>query len=501
MTLDGDLTPFETITAPNPPPPQPTYPIELVLDPAAAARIARLPGLVRTAPTRPTTLVWHDDQDGTLAAQGLALVRDGNTWRLQAMQPGADRNWPPCTPPPMLSEGNVADLSPTPPFDAAPVAGFQGKRAVFQDDTVQLILLQGTLRGLFDDRPACRVDLSGPIPAVMAWLDRLTDISAQVPRASLAAEALAAAKGRKSPARHLGVPTVAGETALSDGLALIVTHLLDALLHWVDEFRRDRRPEAVHQARVAIRRLRSALSLYRRAFPAPELTELAAALRLCAARLGNARDWDVFLAETGTQLAMASDDARIGALIRGTERQRRTAYADLDAYLASADFNRIELRLGAAASLRPWERDAPADTLHLPTVDFAATALTRRLRHVRRRGRRLDTLPVAELHELRKDCKRLRYAAEFFAPAFASSFAQSKEVKTFVKRLSVLQEQLGRLNDAAVAGSLMGQLGRVGRGFAGGVVEGWAAAAAVPARQRIEKSWKRFKDVSPFWIR
>ncbi len=498
MTRDVETDTPELPAAMASPPAAVLRPLEFLLDPAAAALIGRLPGLVRTAPSRPAALVWHDDQDGTLAAQGFALMRDGQTWSMQAIEPGAAYDWPPCSPPPPLGEGAVADLSPTPPFDAAPVAGFAGRRAVYADEAVQVTVLHGTLRGLFDDRPACRVDLTGPAPALMQWIDRLAECRAAVPRASLAAEALAAAKGRRLPARHLGAPSVTGDTALSDGLARIVGHLLDTLLYWADEFRRERRPEPVHQARVAIRRLRSALSLYRRALPAPELTELAASLRACAARLGEARDWDVFLAETGAQLAaMAANDGRIGALLRGAERQRQAAYVALDAYLDGPEFRRIELRLGAAASLRPWERDAVADAIGLPTADFAAVALTRRLRHVRRRGRRLDTLPVAELHEMRKDCKRLRYAAEFFAP----SFPDSKDVRPFVKRLSALQEQLGLLNDAAVAGHLMGQLGRLGRGFAGGVVEGWAAAACIPARGRIEQSWRRFKDVSPFWTR
>ncbi len=121
--------------------------------------------------------------------------------------------------------------------------------------------------------------------------------------------------------------------------------------------------------------------------------------------------------------------------------------------------------------------------------------LAHRAKRVRRRGRDLTSLPIPELHELRKDCKRLRYAAEFFSGGFGS-----KAVKPFVKRLATLQEELGALNDAAVAAQLVGQLGRPGRGYAGGLVEGWAGAATdASARADIAKAWKRFRATPSFW--
>ena len=116
------------------------------------------------------------------------------------------------------------------------------------------------------------------------------------------------------------------------------------------------------------------------------------------------------------------------------------------------------------------------------------------MKRVRKGGRGVAELPIPALHELRKDCKRLRYAAEFFAPSFPKG-----AVKSFTKQLAALQEELGALNDAAVASALMAQLGRAGRGYAGGIVEGWAGAAAGPARQRIRRAWKRFRAEPAFW--
>src|SRR6185312_11138030 len=121
--------------------------------------------------------------------------------------------------------------------------------------------------------------------------------------------------GAPLPPRHLGAAAVPGDWPVSDGLAHVIGHLLDVLLHWADRCRAAAEPDAVHQARVATRRLRSALSIYKRAAPSPELDALGAGLKRCASRLGAARDWDVFLDGAGARLASGDEsDPRITLL-------------------------------------------------------------------------------------------------------------------------------------------------------------------------------------------
>lgn len=489
------VAPLETAPAAALKPPEPDPTIELTLEPQDVAALARRPGITRAAAARSLRMIWLDDTEATLASAGRIVEHAGRVWQLKAFEPGHGLEWPPCDAPPMLDEAPSADaLDPKPPFDAVPVAAFEGKRHSYRMGDVAIEVLHGSLRGLLDTSPAGRLRLCGPAQAIAAALPGLAELGVGVPRAALAREALAVAKGVALPARHLGGPALDADITLSDGLSQIIGHLLDALLFWIDAYRRDAGAEAVHQSRVASRRLRSGLSLYRRAVPCDELEAANAALRECAATLGAARDWDVFVEETGTRLAGAGGDRRIAALLRAAKRRRQIAHAELAAFLAGPEFRRLELALGMAASLRPWERGSDGATLSAPTGRFAAAALERRMKHVRRRGKILDTLPPPELHEFRKDCKRLRYAAEFFAPSFPA-----KAVKPFVKRLAALQTELGTLNDAVVASNLMAELGRAGSGYAGGVVEGWASAAALPARRRIAQKWKRFRAAPPFW--
>jgi CHAD domain-containing protein len=248
--------------------------------------------------------------------------------------------------------------------------------------------------------------------------------------------------------------------------------------------------------RVATRRLRSALTVLKRVAAFPELAPLSAALRDTAARLGAARDWDVFLGGTAERIAAAfPDDPRVRALLAAARRRRHAAYAELRAYLASAAFRELEVGLACASVLRPWERqDTPDPRLQQDTAMFAGMALDHQMKRVRRAGRGLSTLPVEALHELRKDCKRLRYTAEFFLPLFPD-----KPARRFIKQLAALQEELGALNDGAVAAGLMAHLGRSERGYAAGLVGGFVAAGAMASRAHIGEAWKHFRKTPVFW--
>ena len=465
---------------------EPELKLEFLLHPDDLTALSRLPALARAGPGSPVQLRWYDDEAQTHAAQALSLLHDGGFWRVDRLEPDCQYDWPACTPAPTLSQSGDA------PFDTVPVSVFDGVSLAYRAGEATISVLHGTVRGVVETRPACRLTLTGSAAALSALLPTLFALRLSVPRASLAREALAAARGTPLPARHLGAPAIGGDVSISDGLTIIISHLLDVLLYWADTFRRQRDPEAIHQARVATRRLRSALSIYAPVTPFAELADTAAAVKRCASTLGAARDWDVFLAGTGASLAkMRGRDPRISLLLRAAARRRDATYAELADYLDGPDFRHLELSLGAATVLRPWDAGSPP---HAQTGPFALTVLTRRLKRIRRRGREIDALSIEMLHELRKDCKRLRYAAEFFAPAFPA-----KRTRPFLRWLSALQEELGNLNDNAASAHLMVQLGKAGRGYAGGMVDGMAAASALSDRAGILRGWKRFKQADPFW--
>ena len=466
--------------------------LEFSLDPANAATLPRLPAISRVGRTTPLTFELLDTTEATLRNQGAILVATPRQARLERLHAET-----PVSPPTRLAEARtisaLPDLSSTLTVITRLQATTRRLRWSGPEGTVDIHLLEARLPR--HRTPLCRLTLDGDPPALEAATQALAhQAGLAVPRATLPAELLARQSKHPLPPRALGAPQIPANTQLSDAIARIMTHLLDVMLHWAHHIPTATSPEPVHQMRVATRRLRAALSTFKSAAPCPHL---ATPTRLCATHLGAARDWDVFLGGTGAQLADAfPGDPRCTALLRTATRRRRTAYATLRDYLASPDFHGLTASLALAATLRPWDATEPAGPLSQDTALFAADALGRHHKRVHKAGRGLAHLTVPALHELRKDCKRLRYTAEFFAPLFPG-----KTTSRYLKRLALLQEELGLLNDTAAIAGLTAQLGRAERGYAAGLVEGFAAARATPGRQRIAAAWRRLKAADAFWSR
>ena len=89
---------------------------------------------------------------------------------------------------------------------------------------------------------------------------------------------------------------------------------------------------------------------------------------------------------------------------------------------------------------------------------FAADRLDRLRKRIRREGRCLATLDDEHRHEVRKDAKKLRYAAEFFVSLYPDRKAR-RRMERLLDRLEALQDKLGRLNDMAAAPELLAKLG------------------------------------------
>jgi CHAD domain-containing protein len=345
------------------------------------------------------------------------------------------------------------------------------------------------------------VTLDGEAASVAALaLDLAGTLRLSLPATSLAAEAYAV--GRSAPApRRLGPPMLPPGLSVDDAFAHVTAHLLDVILHHAGRAVAGHRPEPVHQMRVAMRRLRSAFGLFAGVTSCPEVDAAKAELRIFGAALGPARDWDVFLAGTCAEIqAIFPADRGVARMAAKASRRREAAYAALLGYLGSAEFRRLGLSLALLALRQPWRASvlvaetgpegeaAPADL-----AAFAAKALGKRLKRLLAAGTDIAALPVDDLHAIRLNGKRLRYAAEFFAPVFAG-----RETRRFLRRMTALQERLGHLNDGNVAAGLMAEIGQA-RGYAGGIVTGFVAAGGAGARGRIARSWKRFRKLEPFW--
>lgn len=203
---------------------------------------------------------------------------------------------------------------------------------------------------------------------------------------------------------------------------------------------------AIHQARVALRRLRSAVRLLgdRGDFP----SALAARLAGIARALGTARDLDVLATTTWPQIEryIPANDA-VGGLVSAA----RTLETRLRARAAEARREAVRLArdAGTAATLRELLAYAlsaePKDESKL-TASRAARLVERRCERLIEAGRKFAELEPEAQHRVRILGKRARYAVELLA-----AHLPRKRTERLARALTRLQDRLGLLNDAEVA--------------------------------------------------
>ncbi len=264
--------------------------------------------------------------------------------------------------------------------------------------------------------------------------------------------------------------------------------------------------DALHQMRVAIRRLRSAFSLFGDLVEDPLGARIRQELKEVTEPLGRARNLDVFLATIlPAERERHPDETGLLGLERQLEDERLSAYRDVDALLASDAWRMLLLDLVGWINAGPWLRDDGRGRAALrdePARVFAARELDRRRRQVKKRGRRLDELEPEERHRVRIAAKKLRYGAEFFAALYPGKKA-GKRHASFGKALSNLQDELGALNDIATGHEIVRDLADVPIGastlFAAGMT-----AADIEARSRklleaAAEAHEDLVDTKPFW--
>jgi len=178
-------------------------------------------------------------------------------------------------------------------------------------------------------------------------------------------------------------------------------------------------------------------------------------------------------------------------------RRRRQLSGIARKAVATPRFQQLLLALGAFfATLARAPGSAPAPTL---ARDWIGPVLQQRHNKLSRRARRIHRVGAADRHRARVAAKRLRYAAEFFAPLFSA-----KRAEAYIAALSKLQSVLGRLNDFEIAGKLLDEIapaddGAPGVAHAIGIVRGWLAASVAPELKRLRKASRAFAKCEPFW--
>ncbi len=171
-------------------------------------------------------------------------------------------------------------------------------------------------------------------------------------------------------------------------------------------------PVAIHQMRVGLRRVRSAIKMFRPLIECEATREVDRNIRDLARVLGGLRDVDVLLADIVGPLIECSSKIGLSSLcsLLGVVRDNRRK--EVQSELSNGKWSGLQLQLAMlpttfACGVGEAEREA----LSRPIGKISKKLLGRLWRRIKRRSARLDELDVAERHEMRKDLKILRYAS------------------------------------------------------------------------------------------
>jgi len=503
--------------------------LKLLISPDDLNRIRRHPLLTRggRGATRKLRTIYFDTPDLDLRRRGVALRvrRDGRRW-VQTIksggsaQGGLQRR--------LEVESRVS--GPRPDFLAIREEGlarlFSSKqrreqlKAVFVTEisrttcllrpapgtVIEACIDHGRVRAGDRVEPVCELELelkSGAVSELYRFALQLLDqISLRVGIRSKAERGYALCRNERLLPVKAHRPALRRDMSVGDAFKEIVWTTLGHMQANERGVLVTHNPEFLHQVRVSLRRLRSALGLFAKVLRGPELTSFWSEFKWLAGILGRARDWDVFMTETLPQVQRENrDDRDLAILAKQGERARSSARRRLREALVSQRYLSLMLKFCAWLAGEEWlatRKGAVRRVLHRSVPHFAAGILEHRYARVKKRGRGLKSLSVAELHRLRIAIKKLRYAAAFF-----STLYDSRRTAGILAQTRRLQDILGTINDAATVPRLIKTaIDRAARGperKPGEIVVRWSDDRARRLRPTLLTVWNRFRHVKRFW--
>ena len=318
----------------------------------------------------------------------------------------------------------------------------------FGESLIELAIDRGTIDSQGRKQPICEVELellSGQVDDIFGLTRRLQENIDLTPAIASKAE-----RGYKLFADTPEQPFRAKAASLSAELTPVEAFRSIAL-GCLEHFQRNEKglldgsdPEFVHQARVALRRLRSAIKLFAPVLPPEFVTAYGQTWQTLACALGDARNWDVFLSETLPPIQAAfPDNADLRRLRNEGKRRAKGARQAINRLLTGREYPRLLVEFTAAIY-------ALSDIQPIPLDDFARDRIRSHTKRARKLAQAHATLNTAERHRMRICFKKLRYSLEFF-----EALLPKKRLAAYLAALSQLQDELGLINDQITAGELL----------------------------------------------
>lgn len=252
--------------------------------------------------------------------------------------------------------------------------------------------------------------------------------------------------------------------------------------------------EGVHQMRVGLTRLRSALRSFGPYAGASWIGELEADAQSLCRTVGHLRDADVLIEDIYAPVAEdATHVPGFPQLLEALKAHREATHKEVRPSLAKGVWPRLLFTVALGPHLLD-QGGAPDEAIEA----IAGEIMETRWKKVRNYGERLAGLDLEERHSMRKAMKKLRYNAEFFQSLYG------KRAQTFIERLKKMQQLFGVINDVRMAHRLIDisleACGRNGAPLAAaGYILGRHEAHAPLVWRKAKREWKRFEETAGFW--
>jgi triphosphatase len=470
--------------------------IKLDIDPANASRLAELPSFSGDAEHQRQVSVYFDTPKSKLRRNGWVLrVRQVGDRFVQTIK----RSGP--SPIPVDREeweAEVGGLEPdlkaiakTPLGDLVKPRQFNQLSAVCRCDVDRATRMiangKGTFEltydeGLVEAKEACEpiheleLELKeGDLPALLASARKIVrQAPVKIGVLTKSERGFALADERRNQSAKATPVILGASMSVAQGFSTVAAGCLKHFRMNEPLLIAERDAEALHQLRVSIRRLRSALWLFRPALRDTRQVEFQDQLRRFTRELGAARNIDVILATLSL-----NDPAR-----SHLEDDRNRLYTKIIRKLDTRSFRLFIFDLFAWMQSGKWRANKKACD---PLMPFAIRRLDRLWNSIERRADHLGQLSDQERHKLRIDTKKMRYAVEFLAEPFRDLDGDRSK---FVKAAEAIQDRLGELNDLATRQDVL---------FA------WSQPPAGKVRSRHLRAAKRqfgkLREIGPFWVR
>ena len=303
-------------------------------------------------------------------------------------------------------------------------------------------------------------------------------------------------------------PSVSPGMSAGDGFRAIARAALEQAVNNAERLAETPGPEVIHQMRVGVRRLRSAISTFKPVVTDRRTAGIVAELRWLTGELDQARNLDVLLAGAYRRAARRKTDATgLADLGRQLRLTRTTAYARARSAAQSERFRALVMDTLVWIEVGPWggkrgggKKASGAKTREMPLAQFAAKALQRRRKKALKGCGDLERMTREQRHALRIDCKKLRYAADALSPLSD----HPRRTARFIDALRALQDKLGELNDIATGERLAQGLTTIptvagATDWAAGRLIGGEAAREAALIAAAADAAKAFKAAKPFW--